>query len=332
MNPLVSIITPCFNGEKYLDRYFNSLLHQDYDECQLIFMDDGSSDNTRLIVEEYIGLLENKGFSVEYHYNDNHGQAFAVGEGIKYIKGKYYIWPDADDILTYNSISKRVEFLEKHNDYAVVRSECKVVYEDDLQTEVERSAQKNGNRFVENLYHNCLTMTAFYFQPGCYMVRTEALLKINPNRYIYKSRAGQNIQMLLPILYYSKCGYIDEPLYVYVRSKSSHSNSLGCDFESKIKRLDSFIDVYEMTIKNTLIGEKKESIKENKSAILKRKIDLSFQAKKKSEAKKYYAQLRQIGSASAKDYLKTVFCGNALFEKVLITCRSIRWGINNERK
>lgn len=331
MKPLVSIITPCFNGEKYLDRYFDSLLTQDYSECQLIFMDDGSLDNTKDIVERYKLLLENKGFSVEYHYHENRGQAFAVGEGLKYVHGKYYIWPDADDILTSNSISKRVDFLESNKEYAAVRSECKVVYEDDLDNEVELSAQKNGNRFKEDLFENCLTMTSFYFQPGCYMVRMESLLKVNPTRYIYESRAGQNIQMLLPVLYKNKCGYIDEPLYIYVRTKTSHSNSIGHDFESLIKRYDSFVDVYTNTINNTLIDDKEEHIKKSNNIILKRKIDLAFQMKRKSEVKEYYRQLKKMGEGSTKDYFKTVLCGNTFFESIFKLRRKLRnCGMRNQ--
>ena len=110
MNPLVSIVTPCYNGEKYLERYFESILQQTYTNCQLIFMDDGSTDNTREIVTTYKEKLANKGMSVEYYYNMNRGQAYAVGEGLKHIKGEYYIWPDADDILTPDSIQKSWNF------------------------------------------------------------------------------------------------------------------------------------------------------------------------------------------------------------------------------
>ena len=305
MNPLVSIVTPCYNGEKYLERYFESLLQQTYTNCQLIFMDDGSTDDTRDIVTAYKEKLANKGISVEYYYNMNRGQAYAVGEGLKHIKGEYYIWPDADDILTPDSIQKKVEFLQTHLEYAMVRSDCKVVWEDDLETTVELSAWKNNNRFQEDLFENCLLMNQFYFQPGCYMVRTSALLDVNPNKYIFESRAGQNIQMLLPVLYNNKCGYIDEPLYVYVRSKRSHSNSIGTDYDSRIQRLESFEEVVENTIKNTLIDNKERFITQHKENIIRRKIDLAFNYKKYDDAKQFYYQFKSISKVvPAKYFIK----------------------------
>ena len=58
MTKLVSIITPCYNGERYLDRYFNSLLEQTYPSVELIFVNDGSTDNTEKIAMEYGRKLE----------------------------------------------------------------------------------------------------------------------------------------------------------------------------------------------------------------------------------------------------------------------------------
>ena len=60
-NHLVSIITPCFNGEPYLNRYFSSILQQTYSPLELIFVNDGSADRTAEIAESYRPLLEAKG-------------------------------------------------------------------------------------------------------------------------------------------------------------------------------------------------------------------------------------------------------------------------------
>ena len=60
MEKLVSIITPCYNGEKYIDRYAQSLLNQEYSNCQLIFMDDGSTDNSKEKIMGYRTRFEKK--------------------------------------------------------------------------------------------------------------------------------------------------------------------------------------------------------------------------------------------------------------------------------
>ena len=54
--PLVSIITPCYNGETYLSRFFESILNQTYSNLELIFVNDGSTDKTESVVQEYCPL------------------------------------------------------------------------------------------------------------------------------------------------------------------------------------------------------------------------------------------------------------------------------------
>lgn len=61
------------------------------------------------------------------------------------------------------------------------------------------------------------------FCSGCHMVRTCSFLDVNPERYIYPARRGQNNQLLLPVYYKYKHGFIDEPLYNYITYRKSMS-------------------------------------------------------------------------------------------------------------
>ena len=122
MKPLVSIITPCYNGEKYADRYFQSVLNQTYDHLELIFVNDGSTDRTEEIALSYKKELEEKGIQYTYLYQDNAGQAAALNNGLKIFHGEYLVWPDSDDEMTPDSIEKRAAFLESHPDLGIMRS------------------------------------------------------------------------------------------------------------------------------------------------------------------------------------------------------------------
>lgn len=99
-HPLVSIITPCFNGEAYLDRYFSSVLQQTYQPLELIFINDGSTDRTAEIAENYRPRLEAKGIRFIYQAQENAGQAAALNRGLKLFTGEYLTWPDSDDEMT----------------------------------------------------------------------------------------------------------------------------------------------------------------------------------------------------------------------------------------
>lgn len=229
----VSIITPCLNGEKFLDRYFNCILDQTYNNLELIFINDGSSDKTDMIVKSFIPKFKNKNIDFIYiNKKNNEGQAKAIDEALKLFTGDYFIWPDSDDILDSKSIEKRVEFLEKNKEYGMVRSNANVIDEENLNNvlyKFEKGIDANRNIFDD------LILEKLYMCCGCYMIRSSCFFEMNKERSIYTGNSGQNWQIILPVAYKYKCGYIDEPLYSYVIRKGSHSRNLQ-DFKTKIER------------------------------------------------------------------------------------------------
>ena len=89
------------------------------------------------------------------------------------------------------------------------------------------------------------------------MVRSSAFLDVNPNREIYEARRGQNWQMLLPVYYKYKRGFIDEPLYNYIIYKNSMSS--GDDTkEKKIIRENEHLAIVKNTLENMSITTKEK--------------------------------------------------------------------------
>ncbi len=220
MNGLVSIITPCYNGEAFLDNYFGSILAQTYSPIELIFVNDGSTDRTEEIALSYRERLEGRGITYKYLYQPNGGQAKAMNTGFQEMTGEYLIWPDSDDLLTPDSIAKRVEFLKSHPEYAFVRSNG---YFNDFDTRRPlRRVSDKDNRFHEDIFLEMILEETFCCC-GCYMVRTSALRKIYPDLTIDESYAGQNWQILIPMAGKHLCGYIDEDLYQIMERPNSHS-------------------------------------------------------------------------------------------------------------
>ena len=246
MNKKVSIITPCLDGEKFLDRYFNSILNQSYTNLELIFINDGSTDKTDDIVKSFIPKFEQKNIDFIYiNKENNEGQAKAVDEALKIFTGEYFIWPDSDDILDSDSIKKRIDFLEKNKDYGMVRSNANIVSDKDLNKELYK-LEKNTD--TNEYIFDDLVLEKKYMCCGCYMIRTSLFLNVNKTRSIYCGNSGQNWQIVLPVAYKYKCGYIDEILYTYITRETSHSRNL--------KKLDDLIKrshEHEKTLIETLI-------------------------------------------------------------------------------
>ena len=127
--PLVSIITPCYNGEAFLKRYFESILNQTYPNLELIFINDGSTDRTEEIALSYRERLEKRGITYIYEKQENAGQAAALNRGLKLFTGEYLTWPDSDDEMVSDAVEKKVDYLEQHPDYGFCICKTKVVNE-----------------------------------------------------------------------------------------------------------------------------------------------------------------------------------------------------------
>ncbi|MBR2669798.1 MAG: glycosyltransferase family 2 protein [Solobacterium sp.] len=262
MKPLVSIITPCYNGEKYADRYFRSVLSQTYPCLELIFVNDGSTDRTEEIALSYKDALENKGIKYTYLYQENAGQAAALNNGLKIFQGDYLVWPDSDDEITPDSIEKRVAFLENHPNLGIMRSNGIVV--NDATGEKRRIDNKNHSE-AEDLYEDIMLLRT-YGNPGPYMIRRSLLLECYPDLDIFVSRTGQNWQIYVPAFSRSLCGYLDEDLFIIHEHDDSHSRYTR-SAEAEYKRWHGFTEILlkgmEAGIKNT--DYYKNLVKENEA-------------------------------------------------------------------
>lgn len=213
--PLVSIITPCYNMEKFVADFLDSILNQTYDNLEVIIIDDGSSDNTNQILQSYSDRFKTKEFVYKIINQPNSGQASALNKGLSIFEGKYFTWPDADDILHKESIEKRVSFLEDNKDYSFVRSNG-AYFRDNLKFTGRIShGRNNSNEIIfDDLY-----MERTYNSSGCYMMSKDLFEQCYPNKQIFAGLGSQNWQLQIPAASRSKCGYIDEDLY-YVRVRN----------------------------------------------------------------------------------------------------------------
>ena len=221
--PLVSILTPCYNGASYIDRYFETVMGQTYPSIELIFVDDGSMDGTLAKAEAWRGRLEERGIAFKLLTHPNGGQASAINLGLPEVTGKYVTWPDSDDIMDPRNIELKVEYLEAHPEKGLVVCDVANVYEDDLGTVFSSLIFDDSN---PRLFDGLIREKKGCFCSGiAYLARSEALFSAIGGRHIYESPSGQNWQLLFPLTYHNDCGFIHEELATYVVRRGSHSRS-----------------------------------------------------------------------------------------------------------
>lgn len=301
--PLVSIITPCYNGEKNAHRMIESVLNQTYSPIEYIFINDGSTDKTEELFNSYLPKFEEKGIKVIYEYQENAGQSAAVNLGLKLFTGDYLSWADADDILFPESVEKRVEFLENHPEYGCVQSDAYIVRETDLSTHLKKLSQNFPRSAEENQFELCLTGECSLGAPHCFLVRRSAFVEAIPSLDIYTGRREQNIQLMLPVYYKFKRYFLDEPLCSYVVSPESHSHGHEGHNDRLLKQTDGYIDIFT----NTLISIDMPQIERQKyldiimNIYAHRKLDLSVKLKDKALAKEQVRILKKIGKYKLRD-------------------------------
>ena len=244
--PLVSIITPCYNSSEYLERYFTSILSQTYSNIELILINDGSTDNTEEIISRYQNTFEENGLNIVYVYQENRGLGGAINTGLKYISGEYFTWCDSDNFFSTDYVERKVQYFQQHPEYSVVRCDGNIVMNDNLSKVVGTMSKGVRDRTGEHLFYAAIDEKNFHF--GCAMIKTSDFDSVVPSREIYESRVGQNWQLLLPVLYQFRSGYIDLPLFTFVDRKESITGSINQDFEKIINRENEFEKILLQTI------------------------------------------------------------------------------------
>lgn len=106
--PLISVLMPVFNAEKYLVEAVDSILHQSYSNFELLIFDDGSTDNSLKIIKSC-----NDPRIKFFHSAKNIGYVKHLNKGIDIAKGKYIVRMDADDVAYSTRLEEQINFMEK---------------------------------------------------------------------------------------------------------------------------------------------------------------------------------------------------------------------------
>jgi glycosyltransferase involved in cell wall biosynthesis len=109
--PTVSIIVPVYNAQRYLQACLDSLYAQTFDAFEIIAVDDGSTDDSLVILRTNASSHQN----VQIIKQDNHGQGYARNRALEMSKGKYVLFVDADDYIDSYLLEKAVSRAEKDN-------------------------------------------------------------------------------------------------------------------------------------------------------------------------------------------------------------------------
>jgi glycosyltransferase involved in cell wall biosynthesis len=116
--PFFSVIIPTYNRKHYVKIAIESVLRQDFDDYELIVVDDGSSDGTEVYLKQ-VGF----GPRCRYLYQANKGPSAARNSGIRQAQGEYICFLDSDDRFVHYKLSVAHEYIQQYPDYRIFHTE-----------------------------------------------------------------------------------------------------------------------------------------------------------------------------------------------------------------
>lgn len=122
----ISIVMPAYNAEEYIEESIISVQNQTYKNWELIVIDDGSKDNTRLIVNKLI----KEDTRIKYYYQENRKLGAARNSALKVAKGDWIGFLDSDDIWMYDKLETQIKLIESDDNIDVVFTQGYFLFDD----------------------------------------------------------------------------------------------------------------------------------------------------------------------------------------------------------
>lgn len=161
MKPLISVILPVFNGEKYLAEAMESVLNQSYRPLEFIVVDDGSTDNTSKVAASF-------GSSVRYIHQKNTGTGTARNKGVEAALGDFFAFVDADDLWTENKLAVQMNTFSDNPEIEAVFGHVKQFLSADLDEESKKRLFCPAEIMPGSLPYTMLIKREVFFRVGLF--------------------------------------------------------------------------------------------------------------------------------------------------------------------
>lgn len=219
MSSVVSIIVPVYNAEKTLNRCVDSILNQTFHHWELLLIDDGSSDHSGKICDQYAA----KDRRVKVFHKENRGVSSARNYGIKLAKGEWVIFIDSDDYFLSDALKKLLETALK---YKTLISSANFY--------VEKRNRKFGvcegkTRILKNNFFSWYFYT-FFLRAGVVLFHKSVIEKVSFDEELSRY---EDIKLLFDIMRTERISYSADYVMVYSEDSlglSLHTNDISKDY------------------------------------------------------------------------------------------------------
>ena len=212
-NPLISVMMPTYNNAKYIKQAIESIYAQNYDNMEIIVVDDGSTDNTKEILKQYK--------NIKYFYMEHKGISFARNVALKNSKGEYIAFLDSDDYWLPDKLNIQMQYFQEHPDCQIVFTKYKNIFEKE---ELKKNKRAMHEKAIEDSFQQYLPSTILKKELfNKYGFFDEKFSGIEDAEFIYRiSMKGINIKH-----------YIDKVFYI----RRIHGNNITLQQNRTVKSI-----------------------------------------------------------------------------------------------
>lgn len=226
---------PAYNAEKFIASSISSVLNQSYNNWELIIINDGSTDET----ENAIKIFQDQ--RIKYHKKENGGVSSARNLALKKMQGDFFCFLDADDELTKNSVSDRLNGFKSNE---------KINFIDGIVKSINR---KNGKTFstYKPKFRGCPKKELAKLNENCFFGITWMIKRNRSIKYKFRENFSHAEDIVFYIDYCTESSfytYINEPIYI----RNITSNSAMSDINSLEK---GYLQFYNLIKEQRLLTE-----------------------------------------------------------------------------
>ncbi len=314
----LSVIIPVYNGEKTLKRCIESVLKQKDEDIEIIMINDGSTDASDNIVQEY---KEKNPKIISYYQKKNTGVADTRNYGIKKAKGKYILFLDADDYLDIHLYGLVKQYMEKDIDLI----KFKLQREDEKGNVIETVngpvfENKTGEEGFEELYATDVLLDS----PCVYVIKRDIFIK---NKLEFKVGTEHEDFGLMPFVIVLAKTMISINFYGYHYVQVEGSITRNDSYEKTKKKAKDALKQYDEALMKIDRYKLNKKIAETLKIYYTNAILLKIETLEKKDQKEYIKEIRK------RKMTKNIKVKNIkqLLRKMILSL-NIKWYLNLRRK
>lgn len=235
--PIISVLMPVYNGQKFIKQTIESLLNQSFSDFELIIIDDGSVDSTYEIISSY------EDERIKYFKNEkNSGIVFSLNRALEIASADYIARIDADDICLKDRLKVQLDFLECNKNVGVCSGSICYIDADGIEGVTVKMPTSNDECKVKFLFGNPIIHPASMF-------RRELAIKVGG--YTVGMEPAEDYDFWLKLLAVSEIQNVDETLLKYRTHSTNYSMIKRHEYNQKFTEIFSkksklrFLDIIE---------------------------------------------------------------------------------------